>query len=357
MAFNVMDMVLKQLTPDNIKAVASMLGEDQGKVSSAMSGAAPAILGGLVSSFSEPSGRQAFERQLDQADGGIMDNLAGMLGGGGGGGSSLVNTGASMLGSLMGDNKMGMLASAISSFSGMSSGSTKSLLGLATPMLLGMLKSKGKSDGLGASGLIDMLMGQKDNIAGALPPQLGSALSGTGLLDGVLGKAGGAATAAAAATSAAGKQAADKGGSLLGKLIPLILLVLVAWLAYQFLLKPGDEPTSSSSVGSVGAVQLSDQLELLMGQAGNALAGINSVDDARNALSSLESVDRGLGQLLSTAANLPSGQTQKLAANFAQLAPPLETAIGQAYNVPGARDVLSGTVDSILRKLKMISEG
>jgi hypothetical protein len=355
MAFNVMDMVLKQLTPDNIKAVAGMLGEDQGKVSSAMSGAAPAILGGLVSAFSEPSGRQAFERQLDQADGGIMDNLAGMLGGSGG--SSLVNTGASMLGSLMGDNKMGMLASALSSFSGMSSDSTKSLLGLATPMLLGMLKSKGKSDGLGASGLIDMLMGQKDNIAGALPPQLGSALSGTGLLDGVLGKAGGAATAAAAATTAAGKQAADKGGSLLGKLIPLILLVLVAWLVYQFLIKPGDEPTGSSSVGSVGAVQLSDQLELLMGQAGSVLSGINSVEDARNALSSLESVDRGLGQLLSTAANLPSGQTQKLAANFAKLAPPLESAVGHAYNVPGARDVLSGTVDSILRKLKVISEG
>lgn len=355
MAFNIMDMVSKQLTPDNIKAVAGMLGEDQGKVTSAMSGAAPAILGGLVSAFSQPSGRQAFERQLDQADGGIMDNLAGMLGGSGG--SSLASSGASMLGALMGENKMGMLASAIGSFSGLSSNSSKSLLGLATPMLLGMLKSKGKSDGLGASGLIDMLMGQKDNIAGALPPQLGSALSGSGLLDGVLGKAGGAATAAAAATSAAGKQAADKGGSLLGKLIPLILLALVAWFAYQFLMKPGAEPDSGSSVSSAGAVQLSDQLEVLMGQAGNVLAGIDSVDDARNAMSSLESVDRGLGQLLSAAANLPSGQAQKLAANFAQLAPPLESAIGHAYNVPGAREVLSGTVDSILRKLKVISGG
>jgi hypothetical protein len=355
MAFNVMDMVLKQLTPDNIKAVAGMLGEDQAKVGSAMSGAAPAILGGLVSAVSEPSGRQAFERQLDQVDGGIMDNLAGMLGGGGG--SSLVSSGASMLGSLLGDNKMGMLATAISSFSGMSSDSSKSLLGLATPMLLGMLKSKGKSDGLGAGGLIDMLMGQKDNIAGALPPQLGSALSGSGLLDGVLGKAGGAATAAAAATTAAGKQAADKGGSLLGKLIPLILLALVAWFVYQFLMKPADEATTGSSVSSSGAVQLSDQLEVLMGQAGSVLAGINSVDDARNALSSLESVDRGLGQLVSAAANLPSGQTQKLASDFAKLAPPMESAVGHAYNVPGAREVLSGTVDSILRKLKVISEG
>jgi hypothetical protein len=262
-----------------------------------------------------------------------------------------------MLGSLLGDNKMGMLAAAIGSFSGMSSTSSKSLLGLATPMLMGMLKSKGKSDGLSAGGLVDMLMGQKDNIAGAMPPQLGSALSGSGLLDGVMGKAGAATAAAASATAAAGKQAADKGGSLLGKLIPLILLALVAWFVYQFLMKPGDEPTTGTSVSSAGAVQLSDQLGNLMGQAGQVLSGINSVDDARNALSSLESVDRGLGQLMSAAANLPSGQTQKLAESFGKLAPAMESAVGHAYNVPGAREVLSGTVDSILRKLKVISEG
>jgi len=353
MAFNIMDMVFEQLTPDNLKAVAGMLGEDQGKVSSALSGAAPAILGGLVSSFSKPDGRQAFETQLDQADDGLLGNLAGLLGGGGG--SSLVSSGASMLGSLLGNNALGTLASAIGGFSGLSENSSKSLLGLATPMLMGMLKGKKKSDGLGVGDLVDMLAGQKDNIASAMPAQLGSALSGTGLLDGVLGKTGEAAASAATATAAAGQQAVEKGGSLLGKLVPLIVLALVAWLAYQFLMKP-DQP-SSSAVGSGGAVQLSDELGNLMGQAGTALAGINSVDDARNALPGLESVDRGLGQLLSAAANMPAAQSQALAASFAKLAPGLERAVGHAYDVPGARDVLSNTVDSILRKLQVISQG
>ena len=353
MAFNIMDMVMQQLTPDNIKAVAGMLGEDQAKVSSAFSGAAPAILGGLVSSFSKPEGRQVFETQLEQADDGLLGNLGSLLGGGGG--SSLASSGASMLGSLMGDNAMGTLASAIGGFSGLSENSTKSLLGLATPMLLGMLKGKSKSEGMGAGGLVDMLMGQKDNIAGAMPSQLGSVLSGSGLLDGVLGKAGAAASSAATATAAAGQQAAEKGGSLLGKLVPIILLALVAWLAYQFLMKP-DDSSSASAVG-VGAVQLSDQLGNLMGQAGSSLSGINSVDDARNALSNLEAVDRGLGQLLSTAANLPAAQSQALAASFESFAPELERAVGHAYDVPGAREVLSSSVDSILRKLQVISQG
>ena len=69
MAFNIMDMIMDQVTPDNLKAVAGMLGEDESKVSSAISGAAPAILGGLVSSLGKPEGKQAFEQQLEQADG------------------------------------------------------------------------------------------------------------------------------------------------------------------------------------------------------------------------------------------------------------------------------------------------
>lgn len=360
MAFNVMDMIMDQVTPDNLKAVAGMLGEDESKVSSAISGAAPAILGGLVSSLGKPEGKQAFEQQLEQADGGLMGNLAGMLGGGGG--NALVESGAGMLGSLLGDNKMGMLASAIGGFSGLSENSSKSLLGLAAPMVMGMLKSKGASDGLNVGGLMDMLMGQKDNIAKAVPDQLGSALSGSGLMDDVLGKAGATAdtvaataTAAAATTAAVGKEAADKGGSFLGKLLPIIILAVVAWLAWQFFLKPDPAPGNAVPGSAVGAAQLSDQLGNLMGQAGSILSGIDSVDEARSAVAGLQSVDQGLGQLVQASSSLPAAQAAQLAESFAKLAPDMEKAVAHAYAIPGVRDVLAGPVDSILRKLKVVS--
>ncbi len=362
MAFNIMDMVIKQITPENIGAIAGMLGEDKSKVGPAISGAAPALLGGLVSSLSQPAGKQAFEQQLEKADPGLMDNLAGLLGGGGG--TSLLDTGVNMLGSLFGDNKTSLLASALSSFSGLSESTSKSLLGLATPMLMGMLRSKSKSDNLSSGGLIDMLMGQKDNIAKAVPSQMASSLSGSGLLDGVLTATRPAATAAAASTAtassqaaAAGREAADKGGSLLSKLLPLIILAIVAWLAYQFFLKPDSAPRDAQPGSSVGAVQLEDQLGELMGKASNILSGIDSADEAANALGQLQSVDMGLGQLVSAAANLPAGKAQALAASFNQFAPQLEQAVGHAYSIPGAREVLSDSVDSILRKLKVIAEG
>lgn len=353
MAFNIMEMIANQITPNNLQAVAGMLDEDQGKVNSAFSGATPAILAGLVSSFSKPGGRQTFERQVEQADEGLPGNLASMLGGGGG--NSLVNSGDSMLSMLLGNNSMGLLASTLGKFSGLSESSCRSLLGLATPLLLGMLKRKGTSDGLSSGGLADLLIGQKDNIAGALPAQVRSALSGSGLLEGVVGKATGAAAATATTTAATGKQAADKGGSLLSKLLPLIVLAVVVWLAYQFLAKPREEAATLPAVESVGTMQLSEQLGDLIVRAGSVLSGINSAEDASAALAPLQTVDQGLEQLLNASARLPSEQTQSLRDSFSKLEPELERAVRHAYDIPGAREILATTVDSILRKLKVIS--
>lgn len=108
---------------------------------------------------------------------------------------------------------------------------------------------------------------------------------------------------------------------------------------------------------SIGAAQLGDQLGTLMGQAGTVLSGIDSVDEAREALAGLQSVDQGLGQLVQAAGNLSTDQAGQLAAKFSDLAPQLERAVAHAYDVPGAREVLSNSVDSILRKLQTIADG
>ena len=54
MAFNIMDMIKDQITPDNIGAIAGMLGEDEKKTSSGIAGAIPAVLGGLLGSAGIP---------------------------------------------------------------------------------------------------------------------------------------------------------------------------------------------------------------------------------------------------------------------------------------------------------------
>ena len=56
MAFNIMDLIKDQITPDNIGigAIAGMLGEDEKKTSSGIAGAIPAVLGGLLGSAGIP---------------------------------------------------------------------------------------------------------------------------------------------------------------------------------------------------------------------------------------------------------------------------------------------------------------
>mgnify|MGYP001822061282 FL=1 len=179
MTFNIMDMITDQLTPDNIGVLAKFLGEDSSMVTKAVSAVAPMLLSGFLGSASKPEGRDLFNKSIDQADTSLLGNLAGALTGSGG--SSMASSGLSMLTSLFGDNMLGSMVKTLTGFGGMSSNSSKSLLGIAAPMLMSMLSKKKQDDGLDSGGLLDMLTGQKKNIANAITPDMSKAFSGLGL--------------------------------------------------------------------------------------------------------------------------------------------------------------------------------
>ncbi|MBK9736989.1 MAG: OmpA family protein [Saprospiraceae bacterium] len=69
---------------------------------------------------------------------------------------------------------MGGVVDIISNLSGMKSGSTSSLLKMAAPFLMSVIGNQIKGKGL--SFFTDLLMGQKDHVAKALPAGLGSVL-------------------------------------------------------------------------------------------------------------------------------------------------------------------------------------
>ena len=369
MAFNIMDLVKDQLTPDNLGAIARMLGEDDKKTAAGMAGVVPSILGSLIGAVGKPDGEKAFGQAVEQADSGIMGSLASALGGGGG--TSLASSGLKMLGSFFGDHKLALLTSAIAGFSGLSGNSSKSLLGLALPMVLGMLKKKGASDRLDSKGLIGMLMGQKDNVAKAMPADLGKALAGSGLLDSLAGTAPARPAPALSAMSApppaapATKAPERKSGSLLGKLIPLILLALAALLAYQFLLRPkmAQTPpaviTQGSTVGAVAdqGVALTETVTRLVRETGLALNGITDAATARSALSSLQRIDSDLAGAVNLAARLTPSQQQSVAATAAGLTADLRRSAVKASSAPGASAVIGDTLSSIMASLQLLSGG
>jgi OmpA-OmpF porin, OOP family len=175
---NLLALLKDNLTPEMISKAANLVGEDAGSTATAMSGILPAVLGSVVSKASDADGASGLMSMLSSGghDGGILDNLGGMLGGGAGT-DGMLSAGSGILSSLLGD-KVGGIVSLISSFAGIKSGSANSLMSMAAPLVMGVIGKQVSGGNMGASGLMSLLAGQKDHIAAAMPAGLGDKLGG-----------------------------------------------------------------------------------------------------------------------------------------------------------------------------------
>ena len=101
--------------------------------------------------------------------------------------SSLINTGTNALTSMLGGSAVSGLAGAVAKYAGIGEGASKNLLGMLGPVVMGTLGQEQKSSKLDASGLANLLSGQKEHIASALPGDFSRMLGATGLLESVQG--------------------------------------------------------------------------------------------------------------------------------------------------------------------------
>lgn len=178
MSFNLLDLAKNYLANgDVVKAASGFLGESESGTSSALSAIIPIILGTVTQKASTTDGASGIMDllRLGNHDGGILDNVSGLLTGGDQT-NSLLSTGGSVVKSLLGD-KVGGVIDLISNFAGVKQSSSSSLLSMAAPILLGLIGKKVKSDGLGVSGLMSLLGGQAANIQSAMPSGIASGLT------------------------------------------------------------------------------------------------------------------------------------------------------------------------------------
>ncbi len=238
---NLLALLKDNLTPEMISKAANLVGEDTGSTATAMSGILPAIMGSVVGKASTADGASGIMSMLSSGghDGSMLGNLGSMLGGGSST-DGVMSAGSGILSSLLGD-KMGGIASLISNFAGIKSGSASSLMSLAAPMVMGIIGKQVSGGNMGASGLMSLLAGQKDHIAAAMPAGLGDKLGG---LLGMGSMFGGASSLVSGATSMASKtvssatnyanDAVEEASSGLPKwLLPLLIgAAVVAGLLY-----------------------------------------------------------------------------------------------------------------------------
>ena len=159
----VLDTLRQHLTPETIQGLSRNIGADPAATSRAVGLALPAILAGLSRNASNPQGARDLDRALGDHDGGVLDQLGGMLGGGGGeglggalGGGLGGGIGAAILGHIFGSRRA-PVEQGVGRASGLDSRQVGQLLVLLAPIVMGVLGRMKQQKGIDAAQLPDVL--------------------------------------------------------------------------------------------------------------------------------------------------------------------------------------------------------
>jgi len=167
---NVVSAVSQLLTPDLLAKISSLAGiSDRATTQNVVGAAVPAILSSLATLASKPGGERRLADAITKQSPRTLENLASMDGGS----AQAADAGKSLLSSLLGGGSFSSLASGIGRFAGIGDGPARSILGMLTPIILGVL---GREAGSGANGLTQLLTAQKDNFEAAMPAGLSDLL-------------------------------------------------------------------------------------------------------------------------------------------------------------------------------------
>ena len=381
MSANLVSVVMQFLTPDMIAKIASALGLDRAIAQKAIGGAVPALLTGLADVASTPEGTRQLTNTLAQQPAGALENLKSLIGSPDQ--TNLAETGASMLSGLFGRGPVDTMAQAIGKFAGLGGDSSKSLLGMLAPVVLGALGQQQRA-GVDARGIASLLASQKDQIAAAIPSGLADQLSAAGLIDRAAGTVReGAAAASAAGSRVAGateRTVAGAGRSAYAAtstassqwpywLAALVVLGGLAWwgLARQRtetvadLPRPAATQPTTGTVGlapsdlTIGGVNLANRVDSSVGTLKSVLPTITDTASAEAALPKVREATAQLNEVGSLAAKLSPEGKSTLAKLIAAAMPTINQMCDKVLAIPGAGDVARPAITELRGQLDTLS--
>jgi hypothetical protein len=382
MAANLVSVVMQFLTPDMIAKIASALGLDRSLVQKATGGAVPALLASLADVAVTPNGARQLSNTLAQQQTGALENFKNLIGGSSQ--NTLAETGSGTLSGLFGGAALDTMAQSIGKFAGLDGATSKSLLGMLGPVVLGTLGQQQRSAGLDAGGLAALLGSQKDQIAAAIPSGLADQLSAAGLIDRAAGTLrGGAAAASAAGSRIAGasertvagtSRAAYATTSAASSQWPywLAALAVLGGLAWYTLGRPSPETVAelqrpaatqpaTGTVGlaapdlTIGGVNLANQVNSSVGTLRSVLPTITDAVSAEAAIPRLREATTQLNEVGNLAAKLTPEGKSTLAKLIAAATPTINQMCDKVLATPGVGDIAKPTLDELRAKLDTLS--
>ena len=382
MATNLVSVVMQFLTPDMIAKIASVLGLDRNLAQKAITGAVPALLASLADVASTPNGARQLTNTLTQQSG-TLENLKNLIGGSGQ--NLLQESGSNMLTGLFGGGTLDAMAQTVGKFAGIGEGTSKSMLGMLAPVVLGALGQQQRGAGLDASGLASLLTSQKDQITAAMPSGLASQLSAAGLIDGATETLRSGAAAASAAGSRfaetsertvhrAGQAATAASRSTAASQWPywLAAAVVLGGLAWFALGRQGEDKvaqappattmrTETGTVGKapadlvVGGMNLANQINASVGSLSSVLPGITDAASAEAALPKLKEAAAQLNEVSSRAAQLSPEGKSTLVKLIVAATPTINQMCDKVLATPGAGAIAKPAIDELRSKLDALA--
>ncbi|MCD9855316.1 DUF937 domain-containing protein [Epilithonimonas sp. JDS] len=171
MSTNLIDLIKGQLGPATVSQTATQLGESESGISKAISALLPAVVGGFANSNTQS---ELFSTVKEAASSGILSNLLGNLNGS----DSVISK---ILSLIFGDgDKLAAITNAVSSYAGIKTESTNSLLNLVTGATAGTLGKYAVDHNLDVSSFGNLLSDQKGLLSGLLPAGFSFASLGLG---------------------------------------------------------------------------------------------------------------------------------------------------------------------------------
>jgi len=365
MAVNLVSLIMQFLTPDMIGRIASALGLDRNNAQTAIGAAVPGLLAALCGVATQPGGAPKLVDAARQQTG-SLGNFASMIGAAGQ--SSLIEKGSQMLSSLLGGRDQTALAGAVGKYAGLGQNASGSLLGMLIPVVMDTIAQQQGARSLDANGIANLLAGQKDNIAAALPAGFANLLGGTRLLDS-LGSAVRTATAAASqtarVTTSAARTVGETGQRAAGSFASpawfywLIAAVAIAVVLLYLFTRPTEQvvqqgvPTIPSL--TVGGLDIRKEVTDSITNLRAALGGITDAASAQAALPKLREVTAQIDKVDGVAGQLSAEQRKVLAGLVNSLMPSLSQLFDKVLAIPGVSEVLKPTIDALRAKFATLT--
>ena len=171
MSINLIDLIKGQLGPATVSQTATQLGESESGISKAISALLPAVIGGFANSNSKS---ELFSTVKDASTSGLLSNLLGNL-------SGTDTVVSKILSLIFGDgDKLAAITNAVSSYAGIKTESTNSLLNLVTGATAGTVGRYATENNLDVSSFGNVLDEQKGLLTSLLPAGFSFASLGLG---------------------------------------------------------------------------------------------------------------------------------------------------------------------------------